>query len=228
MSTLVITGTDTGIGKTIVTAALACHARLAGLDVAVVKPVQTGVGIGDGDGDDDLREVGRLSGVDALVPGWRYPEPLAPVAAAERAGLPLPTRAELIDLVEGVLRPGRLVLVEGAGGLLVEVGAEAVTLRDLATDLDAAVLVVVRAGLGTLNHAALTVEALAAQGVPCAGLVVGSWPSEPGVAEESNRTALDRIAPVRAVLPSGAGALRPPAFAELSAAAFAAEWVQGL
>lgn len=224
MSTLVITGTDTGVGKTIVTAALACHARLAGRDVAVCKPVQTGIA----DGDDDLREVGQLSGVDVLVPGWRYPEPLAPVAAAERAGQPLPTRAELIDLVEGVARPGRLVLVEGAGGLLVEIGAEAVTLRDLATDLDAAVLVVARAGLGTLNHAALTVEALAAEGIPCAGLVIGSWPSQPGVAEASNRAALDRIAPLRAALPSGAGALTPKAFAELSAAAFATEWVQGL
>ena len=89
MSTLIVTGTDTGVGKTVVTAALACHARLAGMDVAVCKPVQTGVA----DGDDDLREVGRLSGVDVLVPGWRYPEPLAPVAAAERAGLPLPSRA---------------------------------------------------------------------------------------------------------------------------------------
>jgi dethiobiotin synthetase len=224
LSTLIVTGTDTGVGKTVATAALACHARLAGMDVAVCKPVQTGIA----DGDDDLREVGRLSGVDVLVPGWRYPEPLAPVAAAERAGLPLPTRAELVDLVFGVVRPGRLVVVEGAGGLLVELGDGGVTLRDLAADLDAAVLVVARAGLGTLNHAALTVEALAAVGVPCAGLVVGSWPSEPGVAESSNRAALDRIAAVRAVLPSGAGALPSPDFADLSAGAFASDWVRSL
>ena len=224
MSTLIVTGTDTGVGKTVVTAALACHARLAGMDVAVCKPVQTGVA----DGDDDLEEVGRLSGVDVLIPGWRYPEPLAPVAAAERAGLPLPTRAELVDLVVRVVRPGRLVVVEGAGGLLVELGEGGVTLRDLATDLDAAVLVVARAGLGTLNHATLTVEALAAVRVPCAGLVVGAWPSRPGVAESSNRRALDRIAAVRAVLPNGAGALGAPAFAELSAGAFATDWVRSL
>lgn len=224
MSTLIVTGTDTGVGKTVVTAALACHARLAGMDVAVCKPVQTGVA----DGDDDLREVGLLSGVDVLVPGWRYPEPLAPVAAAERAGLPLPTRAELVGLVEGVVRPGRLVVVEGAGGLLVELGADGVTLRDLAKDLDAAVLLVARAGLGTLNHAALTVEALAAERISCAGLVVGAWPSEPGVTEASNRVALGRIAEVRAALPSGAGALAPQDFAELSAGAFATEWVRSL
>ncbi|MGH3584113.1 MAG: ATP-dependent dethiobiotin synthetase BioD, partial [Mycobacterium sp.] len=89
MSCVVITGTDTGVGKTIATAALACRARLAGLDVAVCKPVQTGAA----DGDDDLAEVARLAGVDLLTSGWRYPEPLAPVAAAHRAGLALPTRA---------------------------------------------------------------------------------------------------------------------------------------
>ena len=224
MSILLITGTDTGVGKTIATAALACHARLAGMDVAVCKPVQTGAA----DGDDDLGEVARLSGVDVLVSGWRYPEPLAPVAAADRAALPLPTKAELVGLVDDLARPGRLVLVEGAGGLLVELGANGVTLRDLATDLGAAVLVVARAGLGTLNHATLTVESLAAAGIPCGGLVIGAWPSAPGAAETSNREALDRIAPVRAALPSGAGALAPEAFAELSAGAFAADWVQSL
>ncbi|MCV7422812.1 ATP-dependent dethiobiotin synthetase BioD [Mycobacterium yunnanensis] len=224
MSTLIVTGTDTGVGKTIATAALACHARLAGLDVAVCKPVQTGIA----DGDDDLREIGRLSGVEALFPGWRYPEPLAPVAAAHRAGQPLPTRAELVDLIEQATVPGRLVVVEGAGGLLVELGAGGVTLRDLAVERGAAVLVVARAGLGTLNHAGLTVESLAGAGVRCAGLVVGSWPATPGVVEETNRVALQDIAPVRAVLPSGAGALAPQAFAELSAAAFDTEWVRSL
>jgi dethiobiotin synthetase len=224
VSTLIVTGTDTGVGKTIATAALACQARLAGLDVAVCKPVQTGTV----DGDDDLAEVARLSGVEAFIPGWRYPQPLGPVAAAARAGMPLPTRAELVALVDGVARPGRLVLVEGAGGLLVELGQDGVTLRDLAADLDAAVLVVARAGLGTLNHTALTVEALATQNIPCAGVVVGAWPAEPGAAETSNLEALDRIAPLRATLPSGAGALSPAAFAELSAGAFPAGWIRTL
>ena len=109
-----------------------------------------------------------------------------------------------------------------------ELGADGVTLRDLSMDLDAAVLVVARAGLGTLNHTTLTVESLAAYSITCAGLVIGSWPSEPRAAEASNREALDRIAPVRAALPSGAGPLAPEAFAELSAGAFAADWVQSL
>lgn len=224
MSVLVITGTDTGVGKTITTAALACHARVLGVDVAVCKPVQTGFE----DGDDDLAEVARLSGVDTCASGWRYPEPLAPVAAALRAGLPLPTRAEFLELVTAVDRPGRLTLVEGAGGLLVEIGADGYTLRDLATDLDAAVLVVATAGLGTLNHTALTVESLAVKRISCAGVAIGSWPAEAGLVETSNREALGRIAPVRAAVPAGAGKLAPAAFADVSTRAFAADWVQTL
>lgn len=222
MSVLLVTGTDTGVGKTVTTAALAAAARQAGLDVAVCKPVQTGTA----NGDDDLGEVGRLAGVTALHGGWRYPEPLAPVAAATRAGLPLPTRAELVASVRAVDAPGRLTLVEGAGGLLVELGSAGVTLRDLAVDLDAPVLLVVAPGLGTLNHTALTLESLAAHGIPCAGLVIGSWPADPGVAEQGNREALARLAPVRAVLP--AGAARAGDFAAISAAAFDRDWLAGL
>mgnify|MGYP002715533775 CR=1 FL=1 len=99
MSVVVVTGTDTGVGKTVATAALACHARLAGVEVAVCKPLQTGSGPTLTEGDDDLAEVARLAGVAHVIRGWRYPEPLAPKAAAERAGTPLPTRAELRELV---------------------------------------------------------------------------------------------------------------------------------
>lgn len=224
MSTLVVTGTDTGVGKTVTTAALACAARLAGLDVAVCKPVQTGTV----DGDNDLGEVNRLSGVGNLHGGWRYPEPLAPVAAAQRAELALPTRAELADAVRGAEIPGGLTLVEGAGGLLVELGTDGVTLRDLAADLSAAVLVVVSPGLGTLNHTALTLESLAGQGITCAGLVIGAWPEEPGVAETGNRESLAQLAPVRAVLPAGAGGASAAEFEKMCADAFDRDWLTGL
>jgi dethiobiotin synthetase len=228
VTVLLITGTDTGVGKTIATAALACHARLAGLDIAVCKPVQTGFSPADGTGDDDLAEVGRLSGVSELVPGWRYPEPLAPVAAAELAGMELPSCAELLTLIRSCDRPGRLTLVEGAGGLLVALGAAGVTLRDLAVELGAGVLVVVSPGLGTLNHTGLTVESLAVHGIACSGLVIGTWPSDPGPVEVSNRDELDRISPVRAVLPVGAGALTAPEFASVSADCFDPQWVSRL
>ena len=224
MTIVVITGTDTGVGKTVTTAALACAARLAGIDVAVCKPVQTGTI----DGDDDLGEVGRLSGVTELHGGWRYPEPLAPAAAAERAALPLPTRTELTAAIRAVHRPHRLTLVEGAGGLLVQLGADGVTLRDLAADLAAVVLVVVSPGLGTLNHTALTVESLRHHDISCAGLIIGAWPGTPGVAELGNRTALPDLTPVRAVLPAGAGAMSPEEFAHLSATAFDHDWLESL
>lgn len=224
MSTLVVTGTDTGVGKTMATAAVACCARLAGIDVAVCKPVQTG-----SPADDDLADIARLSGATDLRGTWRYPEPLAPVAAAQRAGLPLPTRAELVGSVrEAGDGLAKLVLVEGAGGLLVELGEDGVTLRDVAMDLAAPVLIVVAAGLGTLNHTALTLEALASQGIPCAGLVIGAWPSEPGPAEEGNREALRRLAPLRAVLPAGLGGASPAEFEAVCSSAFDPDWIASL
>ncbi len=224
MTVLVVTGTGTGVGKTVASAALACHAHQAGLDVAVCKPVQTGTDSGD----DDLAEVARLSGVTELAGLARYPQPLAPAAAAEQAGMALPTRDQLLRLIGSLDRPGRLTMVEGAGGLLVELADSGVTLRDLAVELGAAVLVVVSAELGTLNHTALTLESLAAHWVSCAGLVIGSWPERPGLVETSNRSALGRLAPVRAALPAGAGSMDTTDFAAMSAAVFDRDWVSTL
>ncbi|MGI9124795.1 MAG: dethiobiotin synthase [Mycobacterium sp.] len=223
MTVLIVTGTGTGVGKTIATAALASAAASAAIDVAVCKPVQTGSAE-----DDDLAEVGRLAGIGELVSVARYPEPLAPAAAAERAGRTLPSAAAILDAVRAVDRPGRLTLVEGAGGLLVELAEPDVTLRDLAADLDAPILVVCQSGLGTLNHTALTVEAIESKGLSCAGLVIGSWPQGPGAAEDYNRGALARLAPLRAVLPAGAGARPPVEFAAMSARVFDRDWVAGL
>ena len=224
MTVLVITGTGTGVGKTITTAALTAAARQAGVDVAVCKPVQTGTDTGD----DDLAEVTRLTGLAKVVGLARYPQPLAPLAAAEQAGKPLPTRRNMLKLIRAVDRPGQLTLVEGAGGLLVEIAEAGMTLRDLAADLGAAVLVVATAELGTLNHTALTVESLAAHGISCAGLVIGNWPLQPGVVETSNRSALVRLAPLRAALPAGAGSMKSGEFMAMSARAFDRAWVTSL
>ena len=217
MTVVIITGTGTGVGKTIATAALASCAR----DIAVCKPVQTG-------DDDDLAEIARLSGVHEFVSVARYPDALAPVAAAAAAGRSLPSADQIIDAVRSVDRSGRLTLVEGAGGLLVELATAGVTLRDLAVDLAAPVLVVCEAGLGTLNHTALTLEALENKGISCVGLVIGSWPASPGAAEEFNRGALEAVAPVRAVLPAGAAALSRADFAVMAGNAFDPDWVAGL
>ena len=140
----------------------------------------------------------------------------------------LPTRDALTSWVRGVDAPNRLTLVEGAGGLLVELGHGGVTLRDLASDLAAPVLVVVAPGLGTLNHTALTLEALTSHGISCAGLVIGAWPLLPGAAELGNRDALAGLAPVRAVLPEGAGSSTSAEFEAASLAAFDPQWVASL
>jgi dethiobiotin synthetase len=224
LTVVVVTGTGTGVGKTVTTAALASAARQAGVGVTVCKPVQTGIDVGD----DDLAEVTRLSGLTKVVGMARYPKPLAPLAAAEQAGMSLPTRQNVLKLIRILDRPGQLTLVEGAGGLLVELVDAGVTLRDLAADLGAAVLVVATAELGTLNYTALTVESLATHGLICAGLVIGTWPVRPGVVETSNRCALARLAPLRGALPAGAASMGAGEFAAMSARAFDRGWVTAL
>ncbi|MEV0034336.1 dethiobiotin synthase [Nocardia sp. NPDC050793] len=201
-SVLLITGTSTDVGKTVVTAALAATARAAGRSVAVCKPAQTGIALGE---PGDLAEVERLAGPVKTVELARYPEPLAPDTAARRSGQPLLTLTETVVAVRAV-DDADLTLVEGAGGLLVRVGE--FTLVDLARELDAPVVVVAAAGLGTLNHSELTVRALESAGVRCAGLVIGAWPAEPDLAAECNRTDLPRVTGVDVVgvIPAGVGA----------------------
>jgi dethiobiotin synthetase len=200
---VVVTGTSTGVGKTVVTAALAATAAGS----VVVKPVQTGTA----DGDSDAREVHRLTG--RPVKEWTtLDEPLAPDTAARRQGVPIPSVREYADRIRALAGSVDTVVVEGAGGLLVRLDAEGGTLLDLAALLVEAgvlveVVVVAAAGLGTLNHTELTVDALRGRGVPVAGLVVGAWPAEPGLAERCNLEDLQRIAPLLAVVPDGAGAL---------------------
>ena len=202
MRTLIVTGTGTDVGKTVVVAAIAALARAAGERVTVVKPAQTGVGPTD---DGDLAEVVRLAGPVDIVELARYPEPLAPATAARRAGATPVTAAQVVDAV-GEL-DSDLVIVEGAGGLLVRLNDLDETLADVAAGLDAPVLLVASAGLGVLNTAALTAEALARRGVPLVGVVVGAYPAEPDLAERCNLEDLPRVtgAPLLGVLPAGLG-----------------------
>ncbi len=214
MTVLFVTGTGTGVGKTVVTAALAALARERGR-CAVVKPAQTGVLDGE---PGDLAEVLRLAGDVETRELVRFPDPLSPAAAARHCGRPPLDPAAVYDLV---LRLDQdLVLVEGAGGVLVRFDEDGTTLADLARGLRAPVLVVVDPALGTLNHTALTLEALAHRGVELSGLVIGSWPSAPGVAERSNLRDLEMLAarPLLGALPAGAGALDPGAFLSVARA----------
>ncbi|MCP2321389.1 dethiobiotin synthetase [Nocardia amikacinitolerans] len=215
MSLLLVTGTSTDVGKTVVTAALAASARAAGLSVAVCKPAQTGIAPGE---PGDLADVERLAGPVKTLELARYPEPLAPDTAARRCGRPLLTLEETVAAVR-TLDGADLTLVEGAGGLLVRIGD--FTLVDLARELDAPVVVVAAAGLGTLNHSELTVRALESAGIRCAGLVIGAWPAEPDLAAECNRTDLPRVTGVDVVgvVPTGAGSWNQERFV-----AAAPEW----
>ncbi|MEV5831126.1 dethiobiotin synthase [Spirillospora sp. NPDC052242] len=211
MSVLVITGTCTGVGKTVVTAALAAVAAARGTSVAVVKPGQTGVGPGE---PGDLDDVRRLAGIEDVHEFARFPDPLSPAAAARVAGTPPVRLPEVAERVRALSDDRRLVLVEGAGGLLVRYDEEGGTIADLARWLGAAVVVVTRPDLGTLNHTALTLEAMAHRGVQLAGVVIGAWPDEPDLAQRSNIRDLETIAarPLAGALPAGAGALDAPEF----------------
>jgi dethiobiotin synthetase len=206
VSVIIVTGTDTGVGKTVVTAALATLARARGSSVAVVKPGQTGVGA---DEPGDLAEVRRLAGVTDLHEYARYPDPLSPAAAARQSGMPAVDMPEAAERIRALSEDRRLVLVEGAGGLLVRFDEEGRTLADLARWLNASVVVVSRADLGTLNHTALTLEAMANRGLQLAGLVIGSWPSEPDLAMRCNIRDLETVAarPLAGALPAGCGDL---------------------
>jgi dethiobiotin synthetase len=208
---LVVTGTDTGVGKTVVTAALAALARARGSSVAVVKPGQTGVGP---DEPGDLQDVRRLAGIDDLYEFARFPHALSPAAAARQADLPPVGLAHAAERIQELAEDHRLVIVEGAGGLLVRFDEEGATIADLARWLGAAVVVVARSGLGTLNHTALTLEAMAHRGVQLAGVVIGSWPDDPDLAMRSNIADLETVAarPLAGVLPAGSGALDPVEF----------------
>jgi dethiobiotin synthetase len=211
VSVLVVTGTGTGVGKTVVTAAVAALAATRGSRVAVVKPGQTGVAL---DEDGDLDDVRRLAGVTDLHEHARFPDPLSPAAAARRAGLPpLDLRAST-QSVRDLAEVRDLVLVEGAGGLLVRYDDEGTTIADLARDLAADVLVTVDPALGTLNHTALTLEAMAHRGLRLAGVVIGAWPREPDLACRSNVRDLETLAarPLAGALVAGAGALDAPEF----------------
>ena len=184
---LVVTGTDTGVGKTIVSAALARPGA------AYVKPAQTG-------DDDDAATVAKLSGAEVHTLA-RYPDPLAPATAARRAGLPAVTPKQVVEFVETLTHD--LVIIEGAGGLLVRFDEDGGTILDVAALLKAPMIVVARAGLGTLNHTALTVEAIKRRGVTCLGIMIGSWPRDPDLAAECNVKDLKQIAPLLGMIPEG-------------------------
>lgn len=239
---VVVTGTGTDVGKTVVTAALAAAAAAQGQQVAVVKPVQTGVEPGEPGDAVTARALAqgergasptaepRGDGPIAAFEFTRLLEPLAPDIAARRAGVVLPPVGTYAPRIEHLARQYDLVLVEGAGGLLVRLDQDGGTLADLTAALpDPRVVVVVAAGLGTLNHSELTARELHRRGLAAAGLVIGSWPLDAGLAEQENLAALPEVTgvPLLAVVPAGAGGLSPADFALAAPGWFAGRPVVG-
>ena len=228
---LLVTGTDTEVGKTVVTAALVAARPCA-------RPLRSPWSSPPRPGSSPARPATwpRYDGSPERSDprGVRLPDPLAPDTAARVARVGIPSVAEHAAYVAQLARRGDLdlVLVEGAGGLLVRLDTDGGDLADLGTALVAdglsvAFVVVAAAGLGTLNHSALTAEALRSRGLTCAGFVVGSWPKPPDQPDLAMRCNLDDL-PVATghallgVLPAGAGSLTR---AEFGAAAPA--WLSG-
>jgi dethiobiotin synthetase len=216
VSFIVLTGTGTGVGKTVVTAAIAALGLRRRQSVAVLKPAQTGL---QPDEPGDVDEVTRLVGDDVTT--WelaRFPDPLAPATAARRAGIMPVTPNQVAAAAVELSRGHDLVLVEGAGGLLVRLDDHGGTLADVAWAANAPVLIVANAGLGTLNDTALTAEALRRRGIECAGVVVGSWPAEPDLAARCNLDDLPVVAgaPLVGAIPAGASELNRPRFLDMA------------
>jgi dethiobiotin synthetase len=205
MQGLFVTGTDTGVGKTVVTAAVARLLCRAGRVCRVRKPVATGATLGDGRlVSDDTRclaeAVGELDRFDEITP-WVFAAPVAPPVAARQVGVRLSLEAIAAAVRRRQPEHGR-VLVEGVGGLLCPL-TENETVADLAVELGLPLVVVARRSLGTLNHTLLTVEAARRRGLVIAGVIVNETTRPAGLAEATNIAELARRidVPILAVVP---------------------------
>ncbi len=194
MRGLFVTGTDTGVGKTVLAAALAAALRADGVDVAAFKPVVTGLDEPEADRPADHELLAAAAGRPAgEVTAHRFGPAVSPHLAAELAGTALDPSA----LVAGArgLRAD-VVIAEGVGGLLVPLTL-GYTIRDLVVDLGWPLVIAARPGLGTINHSLLTVEAARAAGLDVRAVVLTPWPGEPSVMERSNLDAIARLGGVQ-------------------------------
>jgi dethiobiotin synthetase len=180
-----VTGTDTGVGKSVVAAAI-CAASSE--PVAALKPVVTGLDDPPGDWPHDHVLLARATGqTPEEVAPYRFGPPVSPHYAAELAGEAIePAR------ILATARAHDLLVCEGVGGLMVPI-TPGYLVRDLAVDLALPVVIASRTGLGTINHTLLTVEAARAAGLSVAAVVMTPWPFEPEPIELSNRDTIERL-----------------------------------
>jgi dethiobiotin synthetase len=180
---LFITGTDTGVGKTLVTAGLAASLRSSGIDIGVMKPIETGYSPRSSDSAFLMRAAGVEDPLDYISP-YRFKFPLSPFAASTMEKIPIHLR-KIEQAFHRLLRQHRGVLVEGAGGLLVPITRVSLMV-DLALRLDLPLLIVSRTNLGTLNHTLLTVEVAKRRGIKVAGVIFNHLVERKGLAERTN------------------------------------------
>ena len=217
-----ITGTDTAVGKTLITVALTRAFVARGIRTAVMKPVAAGVmQTADGPRNDDALELLAASNVTAPyddVNPWLLTMPASPHLAARHDGISI-GRERIIAAHRRLAAHAELVLVEGAGGWLAPISGTA-TMADVAVSLDLPVIIVVALRLGCLNHALLTRAAIRSCGLPFAGWIANRMPLEMPLANANIETLASRfgVAPL-AIVPPGAGAraMDAPAWADEAA-----------
>lgn len=203
-----ITGTDTGVGKTYLGAALARSLVACGIDVGVMKPAETGCRQQGGRlvPGDAVRLIKAAQVADALdlVNPYRFRAPLAPAVAAEQEGRTLSIR-RILTAYRSLATRHRFVIVEGAGGIMVPLN-QRTTYLDLVQQLQLPILVISRPTLGTINHTMLTVMAIQSRGLPIAGIILNdSGGARRGMAERTNPPVIERMTgiPVLCSLPYG-------------------------
>jgi dethiobiotin synthetase len=202
---LFVTGTGTGVGKTVLSAALLAAIAAAGERVSAHKPVVTGVDDPPGEWPPDHELLARVAGMtpEEVAP-LRYGPAVSPHLAAELAGErvdPEQIAAAAGAALRSADAQGAVPIVEGVGGLLVPL-TEGFSVRDLASRLKLPLVIAAPPGLGTINHTLLTLEAARAAGLEVRAVVLTPWPERPAAIEESNRTTIAQLGGVEvATLP---------------------------
>jgi dethiobiotin synthetase len=194
MRGLFVTGTDTGVGKSVLAAVICVGLARRGERVAVLKPAVTGLDDEPGDWPHDHELLASAASAgqapEAVAPN-RFGPPLSPHLAAELAGVAIEP-AELLAAADRAAADADVIVVEGVGGLMVPL-TPGYLVRDLAVDLGLPVVVAARTGLGTINHTLLTLDAARSAGLRVAGVAMTPWPSEPSAMERSNRDTVERL-----------------------------------